>query len=96
MLGIWCCAVLFLSACGSDGGGQDRELQAVERGEQVFMVNCGPCHGPGGGGPTLAKIKALSPAERGDKIRNHPEAGLIPQRLPANELLDVIEFFGLE
>ncbi len=96
VLGVWTCAVLLLSACGSDGGGQDSKPQAAERGEQVFIVNCGPCHGPGGGGPSLAEIKALSAAERGDKIRNHPLAGRIPQRLPANELLDVIEFFGPE
>ncbi len=96
VLGIGYCVVLTLSACGSDGGDQDLEMQAVERGEQVFVVNCGPCHGPGGGGPALEQIMALSPAERGEKIRNHPLAGRIPQRLPANELLDVIEYFGPE
>lgn len=95
-LGVWYCTFLLLSACGSDSNGPDRDPQAAERGEQVFHENCGPCHGPGGRGPRLSELKALSPAERGEKIINHPIAGRIPQRLPANELLDVIEFFESE
>jgi len=92
-LGVGYCVVLLLSACGIDDGGSDGGLPAAERGEQLFEVNCGPCHGPDGGGPDLARIKALSPDERGEKIRNHPIAGQIPQRMLAKELLDVIEFF---
>jgi hypothetical protein len=44
----------------------------------------------------LAELKALSSAERRDRIRNHPIAGQIPQRLPAHQLSDVIEFFESE
>jgi len=95
-LGVLFCVVLLLSACDSDSGNPGRNLQAAENGEQIFNDNCGPCHGSGGRGPALAELKALSPAERGDRIRNHPVAGTIPQRLPANELIAVIEFFGPE
>ena len=96
IFGILFCTVLFLTACGSDTGGPERDPQAAVRGEQVFIDNCGPCHGPGGRGPALAELQALSPADRSEKIRNHPTAGRIPQRLPANELINLIEFFASE
>jgi len=85
---------LMLVACTPDS---DRPLtgpQAAARGEQVFEYNCGYCHGTGGRGPSLAEIKSLSKTERRNKIINHPVAGLIPQRLPANEISDLSEFFG--
>ena len=77
MNGVWSCAVL--------------EPQAIERGEQAFIENCGICHGVAGRGPALAEIKALSSAERRDRIRNHPIAGQIPQRLPAHEHVDDLD-----
>jgi hypothetical protein len=43
--------------------------------------------------PALSNIRALSPAARADRIRNHPVAGVVPQRLPANELASLIAFF---
>jgi mono/diheme cytochrome c family protein len=91
--GMLCCAFLILSACAPDSGGTADGPQGAERGEQVFNENCGACHGVGGRGPALSEIKALSSADRRDRIRNHPVAGQIPQRLPANQLSDVIEFF---
>ena len=89
-------AALLVSGCSQESGNTPGGLQATDRGEQVFDENCGACHGPEGRGPALAEIKALSSAERRDRIRNHPIAGQIPQRLPANQLADVIEFLEVE
>jgi mono/diheme cytochrome c family protein len=94
--GILSCAILLASACAPDSPGTVDEPQAAERGEQAFNENCGVCHGTGGRGPALAELKALSSAERRDRIRNHPIAGQIPQRLPAHQLSDVIEFLESE
>ena len=95
-IGILSYAVLLVSACAPDSGSTSGGPQAAERGEQVFNDNCGVCHGTGGRGPALTEIKALSSTERRDRIRNHPIAGRIPQRLPAHQLSDVIEFFESE
>ena len=62
-------------------------------GQEVFMVNCSPCHGEGGRGPALSSIQGLSKEARGNAIRNHPTAGQIPQRLPAAQLGQLLEFF---
>ncbi len=70
--------------------------QAVARGAQVFEYNCGFCHGADGRGPALSEIKSLSKVERRGKIINHPVAGQIPQRLQANEISDLNEFFESE
>jgi mono/diheme cytochrome c family protein len=94
--GLLACAVLLVSACAPDSPGTVAEPQATERGEQAFNENCGVCHGTDGRGPALAELKALSSAERRDRIRNHPIAGQIPQRLPAHQLSDVIEFLESE
>jgi len=91
--GILCCAFFVLSACAPDSSGTTGGMGATERGEQVFNDSCGACHGTGGRGPALSEIKALSTDDRTDRIRNHPIAGQIPQRLPAHQLSDVIEFF---
>ena len=91
-IGILASLVLFASACAPESADVAEEPRAAGRGEQVFDENCGVCHGPGGRGPALTELKALSSADRRDRIRNHPIAGQIPQRLPAHQLSDVIEF----
>jgi mono/diheme cytochrome c family protein len=63
------------------------------RGADVFEVNCSPCHGADGRGPSLASIRALSAEDRRNAIRNHPTAGQIPQRLPTAELGELLNFF---
>ena len=90
------CVVILLAGCAPDGAGTVEEPSAVESGEQVFNENCGACHGADGRGPELAEIRALSSTERRDRIRNHPIAGQIPQRLPANQLANVIEYLETE
>ena len=95
-IGLVPCAALLVSGCSQDSGIEPGGPQAADRGERVFDENCGACHGADGRGPALAEIKALSSAERRDRIRNHPIAGQIPQRLPANQLADVIEFLEVE
>jgi mono/diheme cytochrome c family protein len=70
--------------------------RAAARGEQVFDYNCGYCHGADGRGPSLAEITGLSKVERRNRIINHPIAGQIPQRLQANEISDLNEFFESE
>jgi mono/diheme cytochrome c family protein len=91
-IGFALCAILLASGCAQESGNTPSGPQMADRGEQVFDENCGVCHGAEGRGPALTEIRALSSAERRDRIRNHPIAGQIPQRLPANQLADVIEF----
>ena len=94
--GILSCVIILVSACAPD---RDKPLtgpQAVARGAQVFEYNCGFCHGADGRGPALSEIKSLSKVERRGKIINHPVAGQIPQRLRANEISDLNEFFESE
>lgn len=89
---------LLVGACSPDGSPRESvdKARSAARGQAIFDENCGACHGADGQGPELAQLKALPDAERRDRIRNHPIAGQIPQRLPANELFDVTEFLGAE
>lgn len=92
------CLVMLLAACGPSqeptGEASDPAppAAAARTGEDLFEKNCGACHGAGGRGPSLETLKALSREELGAAIRNHPTAGQIPSRLPANEIGDLIEF----
>ena len=90
------CAMIFSAACTPESDKVLSGPQAVARGEQVFDYNCGYCHGAKGRGPTLTDIKLLSKSERRNKMINHPIAGQIPQRLRANEISDLNEFFDSE
>jgi mono/diheme cytochrome c family protein len=95
-LGILSCALILVSACAPD---RDKPLsgpQAAARGAEVFDYNCGFCHGTNGRGPSLSEIKSLSKEERRGRIINHPISGEIPQRLRANEISDLNEFFNSE
>jgi mono/diheme cytochrome c family protein len=92
----WFVLGVLLSGCAPDSDGEGAMPASAESGAEVFTENCGACHGPTGRGPELAELKALTPSERRDRIRNHPIAGQIPQRLPANELARVIEFLESE
>lgn len=92
------CLVLLLAACGP---AQEPEAEAPAAeptndasmiGEDLFAKNCGACHGPAGRGPSLETLKALSSEDLRQAILNHPTAGQIPSRLPANEIGDLIEF----
>lgn len=78
---------ILVSACAPSE--QDR---AVESGEDLFEANCADCHGPSGRGPSLDDIRALTTEELRAAVRNHPTAGQIPQRLPASEIDDLIEY----
>jgi mono/diheme cytochrome c family protein len=89
------CAML-ASACSPESGSGSDSKRGAARGAEIFDENCGVCHGADGRGPSLAEITGLSSAERRDGIRNHPVAGQIPQRLPANELADVIGYLETE
>jgi mono/diheme cytochrome c family protein len=96
IIGLLSCAVLLLSACAPESSDTAGGTLASTAGDEVFNENCGACHGADGRGPALAELKALSTAERADRIRNHPVAGQIPQRLPANQLSAVIVFLESE
>ena len=84
-------AALLLTACAPEGGSSSGSSSMT--GEEVFMVNCSPCHGESGRGPALSSIQGLSPEARRQAIRNHPQAGQIPQRLPAAQLGELLEWF---
>jgi mono/diheme cytochrome c family protein len=66
--------------------------QIVKSGESVFTENCSTCHGPDGRGPALKELLELSPEGLRKGIQNHPTAGQIPQRLPAVQIGDLIEY----
>jgi mono/diheme cytochrome c family protein len=89
---VLCWALMSITACNPTGDSAGGGPTGTARGGQIFDENCGVCHGAGGRGPALSEIRSLPSSERRDGIRNHPIAGQIPQRLPANELADVIEF----
>ncbi len=94
-------AMLCLALAGASGCAPQEETPtggdtSAARGESVFDYNCGFCHGETGRGPKLSEIRALSQTERRNAIINHPVAGQIPQRLPAHELSDLIEFIESE
>lgn len=84
---------LILLACERDTAGDGGEMPGDgSGGAQVFAKNCTVCHGAGGRAPGLSQIRALSPEARAERIRAHPVAGRIPQRLSASDLAGVIEF----
>jgi len=83
---------LMIAGCApesTDGPGATSSID----GAAVFAENCAVCH-LSGRAPTLESIKALSAAERSDRIRNHPRAGNLADRLPASTLLDLIDFLN--
>jgi mono/diheme cytochrome c family protein len=63
---------------------------------QVFIDECGGCHGPGGRGPAFVELSKVAPDQFEQRLRNHPVAGAIPQRLPASDLASLIAFFESE
>ena len=69
-----------------------QEPQASASPQEVFMENCGPCHGPGGRGPALEELQALDSEALRAGMRNHPTAGQIPQRLSADTIDKLIRF----
>ncbi|MGI9331114.1 MAG: c-type cytochrome [Gammaproteobacteria bacterium] len=68
------------------------QTSSSDIGGDLFEKQCGACHGVNGRGPSLATLRALSSEDLRAGIRNHPTAGTIPQRLPAAELSDLIEY----
>lgn len=97
MSGLMVIFSVLLTGCApeSDTAAPDSSAltSSIESGEAVFMANCSPCHGEGGRGPALSSIQSLTPEARGNAIRNHPTAGQIPQRLPAAQLAQLLDFF---
>lgn len=81
--------LLFLAGCAQDN--QDAP-EGADSGEALFERNCGACHGPEGRGPSMADIRSLPPAGLRNAITDHPTAGQIPQRLPAAEVQQIIEY----
>lgn len=78
-----------LSACAPNDGTSEK---SAADGAALFDENCSACHGEQGRGPSMADIRALSPDGLRSAIRNHPTAGQIPQRLPAAEVQQLIEY----
>ena len=97
MTGLMLSFSVLLIGCAPDSNTAAPDTSAkeasIQSGEEVFMINCSPCHGEGGRGPALSSIQSLTPEARGNAIRNHPTAGQIPQRLPAAQLAQLLDFF---
>lgn len=89
------CLAGMVSACSPPDSPRSQsrdQAQTIESGAALFEENCGVCHGAGGRGPALETLQALSPEELRNAIRNHPVAGPVPGRMPANEVSDLVEF----
>jgi mono/diheme cytochrome c family protein len=83
--------LLLIAGCAPESADdRDSASQAID-GAVVFAENCAVCH-LSGRAPRLESIKALPQSERGDRIRNHPRAGNLVDRLTAATLLDLIDF----
>lgn len=74
---------------------------AVERGQKIFVANCGFCHGTtaqgGDGGPDLVRSELALDDEHGDKIgpvieQGRPSKGMPAFHLPADQIQDIAAF----
>jgi cytochrome c oxidase cbb3-type subunit 3 len=74
---------------------------AVERGQKIFVSNCGFCHGTtaqgGDTGPDLVRSPLALDDERGDKIgpvieQGRPTKGMPAFHLPADQIQDIAAF----
>jgi cytochrome c oxidase cbb3-type subunit 3 len=77
------------------------DAAAVERGQKIFVGNCGFCHGTtaqgGDGGPDLVRSPLALDDERGDKIgpvleQGRPGRGMPAFHLPADQVQDIAAF----
>src|SRR5580692_4746570 len=77
------------------------DAAAVERGQKVFVGNCGFCHGTtaqgGDTGPDLVRSPLALDDERGDKIgpvieQGRPGKGMPAFHLPADQIQDIAAF----
>jgi cytochrome c oxidase cbb3-type subunit 3 len=77
------------------------DAAAVERGQKVFVGNCGFCHGTtaqgGDTGPDLVRSALALDDERGDKIgpvieQGRPGKGMPAFHLPADQIQDIAAF----
>jgi mono/diheme cytochrome c family protein len=77
------------------------DAAAVERGQKVFVANCGFCHGTtaqgGDSGPDLVRSELALDDERGDKIgpvieQGRPGKGMPAFHLPADQIQDIAAF----
>jgi len=85
-------AAIAVTACTTDSADDGNAPAQIAQGAKVFSDNCAVCHGNNGRGPALSKIQALAPAERADRMRNHPQAGRIGERLTAIQILKLVDF----
>lgn len=74
---------------------------SVERGQKIFVGNCGFCHGAtaqgGDSGPDLVRSALALDDERGDKIgpvieQGRPSKGMPSFHLPADQIQDIAAF----
>jgi mono/diheme cytochrome c family protein len=74
---------------------------AVERGQKIFVGNCGFCHGTtaqgGDSGPDLVRSELALDDERGDKIgpvieQGRPGKGMPAFHLPPDQIQDIAAF----
>ncbi len=91
-LGAGCAAglCLMITACAPETPADGGQASASIEGAAIFAENCAVCH-LSGRAPKLESIKSLPQAQRGDRMRNHPRAGNIVDRLTADTLMDLIE-----
>ena len=62
-------------------------------GAERFIAECGVCHVGDGRGPSFVELGRLSESEFLARMRNHPVAGALPQRLTATQLDALNSFF---
>ena len=84
---------LMIAGCAPDSADERVGTSSSLDGAAVFAENCAVCH-LSGRAPRLESIQALPQAERTNRIRNHPQAGNLVDRLTAATLLDLIDFLN--
>ena len=84
---------LMIAGCAPETADESGGTSSSIDGAAVFAENCAVCH-LSGRAPKLESIKALPQAERANRIRNHPRAGDLVDRLTAATLLDLIDFLN--
>ena len=82
---------LLIAGCAPESEDKQASTSQAIDGAAVFAENCAVCH-LSGRAPKLESIKALPQSERGNRMRNHPRAGDLLDRLTAATLLDLIDF----
>lgn len=83
---------VLLAACAPEGAPE----QGAATPEEMFIEQCGACHGTEARAPTISELRALSSEDLRAAISDHATAGEIAERLPAARVDDLINYIEQE